>query len=187
MAIKGKNKRKQIEVLDDVHNVVLSVDSNEEKDCLNWLCEAKKMNIINDFTYQPESFTLFEPQKYKDVNNKEKTLFREHKYTADFTVQFTPSSFLELSKELKVPYDQLSSQNYIAYIDSKGTFNVTERAFGYNQKWVWQKFKIYIYKLIPKKFFAKFGVPEKSIFTSKTKKKRTIFSNYKTIKQVFKI
>ena len=36
----GKNKRRQLLVEDTVHDVQLSVDSAEEVDCVNWLCEA---------------------------------------------------------------------------------------------------------------------------------------------------
>ena len=36
----GKNKRRQLLVEDTVHDVQLSVDSVEEVDCVNWLCEA---------------------------------------------------------------------------------------------------------------------------------------------------
>jgi hypothetical protein len=102
-------------------------------------------------------------------------------------LSFSPSSQLELAKEFKVSYNELSNNYCSVYIDSKGTFNVTERAFGYNQKWVWQKFKTYIYKLVPKKFFQKFGVPEASINTTKTKKPRKIFQGLKQIKDIFKL
>lgn len=56
MAQQGKNKRRQLEAYDEIHNVTLSVDSTEECDTLAWLVEAKKLNIINDFSYQPASF-----------------------------------------------------------------------------------------------------------------------------------
>lgn len=36
----GKNKRRQLLVEDTVHNKQLSVDSVEEVDTVNWLCEA---------------------------------------------------------------------------------------------------------------------------------------------------
>ena len=38
--IMGKNKRRQLLVEDTVHNKQLSVDSVEEVDTVNWLCEA---------------------------------------------------------------------------------------------------------------------------------------------------
>lgn len=40
MATQGKNKRRQLTVYDDVHDIELSVDSTEEIDFINWCCEA---------------------------------------------------------------------------------------------------------------------------------------------------
>ena len=186
MAQQGKNKRRQLITNDTIHNVVLSVDSQEEIDTLSWLTECKQLGIINDFSYQPDAFTLSDPVKYQDVNNKSRTLFQEHKYTADWVLEFTPGKFKDLAKEFKVPFDQLSCQNYKVYLDSKGTFNKTERSFGYNQKWLYQRFKVYVYKLVPKKFFAKFGLPVACQLTQKTKKPRTMFKGFLSIKEIFK-
>lgn len=36
----GKNKRRQLEAYDSLHDAILSVDSAEEVDFVNWLCEA---------------------------------------------------------------------------------------------------------------------------------------------------
>ena len=185
MSNSGKNKRRQLTCYDDIHNLTLSVDSTEECDTLAWLSEACKLSVINDFAYQPPSFQLFDNVKYQDINNKTKTLFREHEYTADWVLQFTPSAQLELAKEFKVPYSELSNANCSVFIDSKGTFNITERAFSYNQKWVWQKFKTFIYKLVPKKFFAKFGVPKACATTQKTKKPRKMFQGFKMLSDLF--
>ena len=40
MANQGKNKRRQLEVLDETHQAKLSVDSQEECDMVHWLDEA---------------------------------------------------------------------------------------------------------------------------------------------------
>lgn len=180
----GKNKRRQLLAIDDVHNMQLSVDSQEEIDCLAWLCEAQKSGIINDFTYQPKSFKLFDAAKYQDITNKTRSLFREHEYTADFVMSLDPNKWLDLSKELKISYSELSNNICSVFIDCKGTFNKTERAFGYNQKWLWQKFKTYVYKLVPKDFFKRFGVPMKCVLTNKTKKPRKMFEGMKSLKDI---
>ena len=75
MAEQGKNKRRQLEVKDEIHDVVLSVDSQEEIDTLEYLTECKNLGIINDFTYQPEAFVLSDPVKYVDIYGKQRTLF----------------------------------------------------------------------------------------------------------------
>lgn len=183
MAEQGKNKRRQLEVKDEIHDVVLSVDSQEEIDTLEYLTECKNLGIINDFTYQPEAFVLSDPVKYVDIYGKQRTLFQEHSYTADWVLEFAPSACMQLAKELKVPYDQLSCQNVKVYLDSKGVFNRTERSFGYNQKWLYQKHGVYVYKLVPKKFFQKCGCPESCKITKKTKKPRTMFKGFKSIKE----
>lgn len=187
MSDSGKNKRRQLTCFDEIHSQALSVDSQEEVDTLAWLTEACKLSVINDFSYQPPSYKLFEAERYTDVTGKDKSLFREHIYTPDWILSFSPSAQLMLAKEFKVPYSELSNTDCSVLIDSKGTFNVTERAFGYNQKWVWQKFKTYIYKLVPKAFFKKFGVPEKCILTAKTKKPRKMFQGFQTVKKIFSI
>ena len=56
MATSGKNKRRQLEAWDSAHGQSLSVDSAEECDFINWLCEAKSLSAIGDFQYQPPSF-----------------------------------------------------------------------------------------------------------------------------------
>ena len=45
----GKNRRRQLECFDEIHNVMLSVDSIEEVDTLSWLVEACQLSVINDF------------------------------------------------------------------------------------------------------------------------------------------
>ena len=186
MAENGKNKRRQLETFDNTHNVTLSVDSQEEIDFVQWLSEAKSLSVINDFQYQPPSWQLSEPVKYVDITRKERTLYREHQYSTDFLVTFDANQQQELAKELKVPYSALSSNECSVYIDVKGTFNRNARSFSTDRKWLWQKFKVYIYELIPKKFFEKFGCPEACKLTAKTKKPRKMFQGFRSLVEVFK-
>lgn len=187
MSSNGKNKRRQITCYDDIHRQELSVDSQEEVDTLAWLSEATKLSVINDFSYQPPSFHLFDSVKYQDIDGKTKTLFREHEYTPDWVLDFTPSAQAQLAKELRVSYCQLSDLHCSVFIDSKGAFNITERAFGYNQKWLWQKFKTYVYKLVPKKFFQKCGCPEACKTTKKAKKPRKMFQGFPSLREALKL
>lgn len=186
MANIGKNKRKQLLQFDAAHNVTLSVDSKEECDFIEWLNEAKELSIINDFQYQPSSFLLSDNVKYINVFNKSKTLFREHAYSTDFLIKFNPNKYKDLAAEFKVSQDNLSCQECSVYIDVKGTFNRNTRSFSTDRKWVWQKFNIYIYELIPVKFFKLFGCPQKCKFTNKTKKPRKLFQGFKMIFDIFK-
>jgi len=43
-----------------------------------------------------------------------------------------------------------------------------------------------VYKLVPKKFFAKMGVPEACKMTKKTKKPRKMFLGCSSVEDVFK-
>lgn len=105
MSTSGKNKRRQLTCYDDMHKQELSVDSQEEVDTLAWLSEAMTLSVINDFSYQPPSFHLFDAVKYQDIDGKTKTLFREHEYTPDWVLDFTPSAQAQLAKELKISHD----------------------------------------------------------------------------------
>lgn len=185
MADKGKNNRRQIEAHDSLHGTVLSVDSMEELDFCNWLCEAAELSIINDFVYQPATFQLFDAETYTAVDGKQRCLFRDHVYSPDFVITFNPDQ-LDLAKEFKTNQSQLSGE-CSAWIDTKGTFNLNSRSFQTDRKWVWQKYGVYICEVIPKKFFGKFGVPEKSMFSEKTKKPRKIFKGFKSIKHAFNL
>ena len=55
-------------------------------------------------------------------------MYREHQYSPDFVVELNPNANIALSKE---------------------TFNRNARSFGTDRKWLWQKFKVYIYELVP--------------------------------------
>lgn len=181
----GKNKRRQLEYFDQFHSQKLMCDSNEEIDTLNWLNEAIKLGIIIDYVYQPSSLKLFDPVDYINIDGKKRCLFREHVYSPDFLIKFNPSKFPQLAKEFKLTNQQSSLKEFEIQIDVKGTFNKTERSFSLNQKWCWQKFKIYIYKLVPKEFFKKMGCPKTSFYTKKTNKVRKNFVGCKSLEQIF--
>ena len=107
MANVGKNKRRQLEAYDAVHNEMLSVDSAEEKDFLNWCCEAHQLSIIEEFYYQPMTFTLADAESYIDIDGKKRCLFREHSYSPDFVIEIDPEKNKSLSKELKISQEQI--------------------------------------------------------------------------------
>lgn len=185
MTSKGKNKRKQLEYFDKIHNQSLSVDSIEEIDFLKWLDEAKRLSIINDYLYQPQSFELYKSETYIDVNGKSSSLFRDHVYSPDFLVTFDPNKTKNLAKEFKVHYSTLSTNECSVWIDTKGMFNIQARSFSTDRKWVWQKFKVYICEVVPQKFFKKFGCPKAAFLSEKTKKPRKMFLGMKSISQIF--
>ena len=181
MQTTGKNKRRQLTVQDSHHNLELTVDSAEEIDFVRWCCEAVKLGRILDFEYQPESFVLFNQVSFEDVAGKTKCLFREHTYQCDFILKFSPKSCPELAKEMRVPKAHANDDVFSAYIDIKGTFNRTGRSFSIDRKWVWAKYNVYINEIVPVKFFKKFGCPEDSRLTEKTKKERSCYKGFPSV------
>jgi len=127
----------------------LSVDSQEECDMVHWLDEAISLSVVNNYEYQPAPYVLADSIRYVDVEGKQRTLYREHKYSPDFVVELCPSADVALSKEFKIQYSQLSCSTCSVFIDTKGTFNRNARSFSTDRKWLWQKFRVYIYELIP--------------------------------------
>ena len=185
----GKNKRKQLTVEDTVHGVQLSVDSTEEVDFVNWACEACQLSILQDFQYQPQPFVLFQPVWYMDFQNKQRCLFREHIYTPDFIIQFDPRIQPALTKEFKVPLSVANQPSVSVYLDVKGQFAQHDggRSFSLNQKWTWQKYGVYVCKVVPKLFCKKFGVAAASMKSKLTGKIRKMFIGYQSIKKAFGI
>ena len=183
----GKNKRRQFQYFDEFHKKDLLTDSYEECDFLNWCSEAAELGIIIDFEYQPESFVLFEPVFYINPQKKKKSLFRIHAYSADFRIRLNPNTLPVLQDEFKITYDQLQKECIDVFLDVKGTFqrNGMGRSFSINQKWMYEKYGIYIQKLVPQNFFKTCGCPLKSFKSLKSNKMRSIFKGYPTISEIF--
>lgn len=187
----GKNKKSKLIFFDENLNQNIEVDSQEEYQFYNWIIEAKKLNIILNYNYQPESFLLTEKTQYiplfNNPKNKEKHLFAEHIYTADFKIVCDYKYGELLAKYFKLSTNNINSDGNIEiFIDVKGGFmsNDSGRSFSINQKLVFEKYKIYINKLIPKDFFLKLGCPTKLFYTEKTHKKSKVFENYPTIESI---
>ena len=67
----GKNKRRQLEYIDEFHNNnKILCDSQEECDFISWCSEAAQLNIIIDYEYQPKPFELSQSITY--INNAHK-------------------------------------------------------------------------------------------------------------------
>ena len=178
----GKNKRRTLEAEDTVHGRTLQVDSQEEADFLLWLNEATRLGLVVDFEYQPKPFKLSNPVHYVDaISGRNRSLFREHVYTADFLLMVDSERNPALAAELRKPDPMKSSGTVGAYyIDVKGGFlaNGSARSFPINQKWVYEKFHVYVHKLVPKDFFKKFGVVESLLWTQKTHRPSKKYAGY---------
>ena len=167
---KGKNSRSAIVAYG------IRFDSKEELDVYEWLVECKNMGFVETFEYQPKRFELYEGSK----NAKGKYMIRPHVYTADFHVKFT-DKWVEFRKANKFKiFDKFDEKDI--YIDVKGFQSIYDdgRQFVLNLKWMFSKYGIYIWKIIPFKLFEKTWLPQNCVLTRKTKKISAKYAKYKT-------
>lgn len=193
----------------------MDFDSNEELYFSWWLDELKSKGVILHWTYQPKKFTLFEPVviPYEKVlktktNIEECTLMQGHEYTADFLIYWHKKAY----KKLHYPIFEISNRPiksypfvsnikketdiYMSVVDVKGSFNQNDawRRFSIDQKWVYQKYGIYVNKIVPHPSVSKDGkpkpasalflrtfMPERFLITDKSMRQRKIKYQYQTI------
>ena len=186
--------------------------SKEEEYFYWWLDELIERNIVAAFKYQPKPFILSDPVSIsyqKQLKTKVKTVdisfLQDHTYQADFLFYWNP----EYHGRIFIGYEDLldchinkyplianfSNQKkcYYSVVDVKGTYNQNDawRRFSIEQKWVFQKYGIYVQKIITHPQVTKEGkmipttalfpntfVPKRFLLTDKSEAKRKI--NYDT-------
>lgn len=189
-------KDKNIQITDTIHNIISKLDSVEEYEFYHWCIEAVNNKVLSDFIYHPESFILSESKTApvaidtKKKKNKSITIFRPHVYTADFRLEFTDMGYnlMILNKvSLFKPYNLpiMPFNEHTLFVDVKGKFQQFDgaRSFGINQKWVYDKHFVYIYKIIPETLFIETWVPVSVTRTMKTNKIKTKYAQLKRVAQ----
>lgn len=189
----GKNKRSTVTFFDEIRNESVEVDSSEEWYFYSWLIECKKLGIVLEYEYQPKEFLLTEKFKYVPAfgnpKKKEKHLLADHVYTADFRIVFNKLYGEKLSEYFKIPLEAIDTNgDAVVFVDVKGGFMMhgSDRTFSIHQKIMWDKYKIYVQKIVPEDLFKKLGTPEAAKYTIKTKRptaKYTVGS--KSVKEAF--
>lgn len=163
----------------------IEFDSNEEIEFYMWIQEAVLNDLIYEHYYQPEEYILstkkirLVEKKLKTKTKKvEKHLLHPHKYTPDFSVYLTATG-LDL-----IPFICAEGIEN-AIIDIKGSFNQHggDREFSINQKWVYEKYGVFVNKVVPEKLFKATWVPHLARFTPKTNQLKRKFAKCKTIKE----
>lgn len=158
------------------------MDSEEERQFYSWLLEAEEADLVSRIQYQPESFSLSGKasiQVEKKLKTKTKIveifLLGPHEYTPDFVFMW--------SGEKNHPF--VSFATNWAWVDVKGTFNRfgDQKQFSINQKWVYDKYRIYINKVVPEKLFKETWVPEACRFTPKQNKPVKKYIGCRTVNQ----
>ena len=166
----------------------LSFDSNEEREFHWWCEEAKEDGLLRSFSYHPESFELSK-SVWVDVVKQMKTklkpdkmfLLHDHEYTPDYQLWFNTRLLESRLKVLKSSciQDVLMGTTigtlYEVWVDVKGGYSTFDdgRTFSINVKWMWQAYKLYMNKVIPKQHFKQFWLPERAKWTEKTRELKT--------------
>jgi hypothetical protein len=160
----------------------MEYDSKEEEAFDAWLHEAEKANIVTGIRYHPEPFLLSRrvSMKVKEILKTktkiiDKFLLHPHKYTTDF-------SFSISSRNLSNFFITYSG---VCFVDIKGSFSKhgDQKQFSINQKWVYDKYGIYINKVVPEKLFTRTFLPESCRLTPKTRKHVKKYIGCKNIKE----
>ena len=156
-------------------------DSREEIDFYYWLLEARSAGLIRAWSYQPHTFELAPKVTVKrEIILKTKTKIEESHllhpcvYTPDFAL--IPGDRFHLIS----PYFHRNRES--AWIDVKGTYSLHNDAvkFSLLQKWMFQKFGVYVNKIIPVTLFEKTFVPRRSAY-NKNGTLRSCYTNCRTL------
>lgn len=201
MPLEKQRKLKKLYPADGYNFVSL-----EELHFYYWLQEAIKLNLFSpNFTYQPEPFILTDPVKLDDIkfkNGKGKlvqvSLLKAHTYQPDFHLHLG-ENFYRLPHGLTILIDGLiiASLDYIKdhykklsiYVDVKGSFNQNDayRRFSIDQKLMYEKHKILVYKIIPQQFFLKTWCPALCLYQKRDPTKRVMaYEKCKTLAERLK-
>lgn len=143
-------------------------DSREELWMYWYLEELIDKRFIKKIDYHPKPFQLSEAVLHnwsKPVKNAYKVetfnLLRQCTYQADFKIVWNLRAFRKFFVILKNPEDlrkfpfiantrKTDHENSFSVIDVKGTYSLHDRSqnFSMAQKWVFQKYGIYVQKII---------------------------------------
>jgi ribosomal protein S8 len=171
-------------------------DSKEEIYMVWWLQELKDRGYIKEYEYQPLAFPLSSSVEHRWVEvlktkckAKTCTMLREHSYSADFRVVWAgiaEGPFIAPPEKKWTSAPIYADAKGTSWIDVKPAFQRHEARsaiFAVNQKWVFQKFNIYIQPIVvtpnchglpTDALFSNTFVPKRFLWTDKGKSTRRI-------------
>jgi len=184
----------------------MKVDSPEELWMSFWLQEVQEAGYIDSFQLHPEPFLLAPAFSYiydKALKTKVKTLesnlLSPHIYTADYKITWHKNArgffFLSISDQLNlklVPFvaqeTEDGNNNYYSIVEIKAGFSKFHagREFSINQKWMMQRFGVYVNKTIISNktgLFKDTFCPEKFLLTDKSKQNRKLHFEPRTLEE----
>lgn len=169
--------------------------SDEELYFSWWLDELKEKSIVRDWEYEDRDFYL--SPKMTAITEYGTYRLQEHKYTPDFQINWSIDRFelykLKLGILISLPLCDYS------IVDVKGGYsdNFNDMRFTLNQKWVMQKYGLYVNKIVPvsgfrinskkekvlkKCLFSETFTPKKYLLTP-TGKARTIHWKVRSVEE----
>ena len=170
-------------------------DSVEEWHFYHWTIEAGKIGIITAANYHPWKTQLGDsinmkvprPTKRKPKGTRKIHLLRAIQYEPDWVIGIDPgrNNFIDYNiipvKKTAgghKPYE-INQNGGVLVIDVKGAFSKYHdtKYFSAIQKWMFDKYGVFVNKIEPKKFFKKFWVPKLSAFTEKTGKRAAMYKD----------
>lgn len=167
--------------------------SEEEKYFSWWLDELVSIGIVNRYMYESNTFTLSKAKSYPlltimktKTKLVEKSLLEGHEYTPDWCIEWNEqylNRFFRLINDetctVKCPFYAIRStkdNKPYSFFETKGSFdrgNMT-RLFRITQKWLYDKYGLYVDLLKIPDLFKKTWTPDKYLKTNKTGQPRTI-------------
>jgi hypothetical protein len=171
-------------------------DSDEERYFSWYLNELKEHGVIQGWSYHPKPFTLsdrivhvFEKKLKTKSIVADSVILNDHKYQADFLVYWSTVWHCKVYMSLVDKYYHkaaafvANSDKHFSVIDVKGTFagrhNNSAITFPLDQKWVYQKYGIYVQKIVPIHLFKQTFTPKRYLVTDQSGKPRKL--DYKII------
>jgi hypothetical protein len=186
----------------------IQFDSDEEMYFYWWLEELRQAGYIKEIIRDVEPFDLssrlsitytVKTQLKTKIKEKEKdiTILHPHIYTADFKVIWADKALHKLHEPIFVVGSNINILFYsnvvfpdpngivFSFFEVKPTYdqNNMTRLFTVNQKWVWDKFAVFINKVIPEKLFSDTFTPMRYLTTNKSGKLRKIKFKVRTLEE----
>ena len=146
--------------------------SEEEWAFWHWCKEAQQYGVIKRYYYQPKKFTLSHKVTrpvVKQLKTKMKVVNQHllHPFT------YTPDFLILWGENVKTPpklYHGKAGRENAFYIDIKGAFSrdhSTAQVFSITQKWMYERYGIYVNKVVPSKWFKENWLPRRCLKTMK--------------------
>jgi hypothetical protein len=174
------------------------VRSDEEWYFSFWLDELVSIGIVKRYMYESNTFTLSKAKTYPHLlimktktKLTEKSLLEGHEYTPDWCIEWSEeylNRFYRIINDetctVKCPFFAIRSTKDgkpYTFIETKGSYDANNmiRLFRITQKWLYDKYGLYVELLKIPDLFKKTWVPDKYRYTNKTMQPRTI--NFKAI------